>query len=103
MVPGNVFKDRNYSSQAIISLITINYIVFALAVQMCVSCTGLHWFFWIIIAGLAVYNFYNIRFNRDEFSEKKTQIIYVISLAGLSIIYYLLGVAALNCNVPKAM
>lgn len=103
MLPENIFKDRNYSSQALVTIITANYIVFALAVQMCVSCTGLHWFFWVILAGLAAYNVYSIRFNRDEFAERKTQVIYAVSVLGLSFIYYLLGVAALHCNVPKAI
>lgn len=99
MVPENLFKDRHYSSQAIIGLITANYIVFALAVEIFVSCTTVNWFFWVVLAGLAVYNYFTIRRNEDEFAEKRTKIIYVISLVGLGIIYYLLAFAAQHCQV----
>jgi ABC-type branched-subunit amino acid transport system permease subunit len=98
MIPGNVFKDRNYSTQALSTVIIANYIVFALGVQMCSSCTGMHWFLWVIVAGLAAYNYFTFSRNRDEFAERKTQIIYVVSVLGLAIVYYLLGVAALHCN-----
>jgi len=97
MLPGNVFKDRHYSSQALVSLIIANYIVFALAVEICVSCTGINWFFWVILAGLAFYNYFTIRRNTDEFSEKRIQLVYAGSVIGLSVIYYLLGVAAMHC------
>jgi hypothetical protein len=101
--PGMVFNNRNYSIQALVSLLTANYIVFALLVQMCVSCTGVHWFLWVGLAGLAWYNYYTIRRNIDEFQEKRTKIIYVAGLAGMGLLYYLLGVVALHCNaVPTA-
>jgi uncharacterized membrane protein YbhN (UPF0104 family) len=99
MLPENVFRDRNYSSQAITTIITTNYIVFALAVQMCVSCTSINWLLWIILAGLAWYNYYSIRRNPDEFGEKKIKIIYIVSLAGLAIMYYLIAILGQHCNV----
>ncbi len=97
MLPENVFKNRNYSSQAVVSLITVNYIVFALAVQVLVSCTAINWFFWIVLAGLAAYNYFTIRRNIDEFNDRRIKITYFISVAGLAIIYYLLGVAGKHC------
>ncbi len=101
--PGNIFRDRNYSLQSLISLVTANYIVFALAVQMCTTCTRTHWSLWLILAGLAWYNYYIIRRNRDEFAEKRTQIIYCISILGMGILYYLLAVVALHCNTPTPL
>lgn len=101
--PGMVFRNRNYSIQALISLSTANYIVFALLVQMCVSCTGINWFFWVGLALLALYNYYTIRRNTDEFQEKRTKIIYIGSLVGMGLLYYLLGVVALHCNTVKAL
>jgi hypothetical protein len=103
MKPEIVFKDRNYSQQALISLITANYIVFAIGVQASVNCQRVHWFLWVVIAGLAWYNYYTIRRNREEFEEKKTQIIYVISILGMGLLYYLLGVVALHCNTVKPL
>jgi len=99
MLPKNVFEDRNYSSQATTSIITVNYIVFAIAVQICVSCEHINLSFWVILAGLAWYNYYSIRRNSEEFADRKIQIIYGISVAGLGIIYYLLAVVAQHCNV----
>ena len=100
MLPENVFKDRHYDSQAVVTLITANYIVFALAVEICVSCTGVNWFFWVILAGLAFYNYYTIRRNSEEFSEKRIQIVYGASVVGLGIVYYLLGVVGQHCQPP---
>ena len=101
--PEIVFKDRNYSQQALVSLITANYIVFAIGVQACVSCAHVHWFLWVIVAGLALYNYYTIKRNIDEFQERKTQIFYVASIGGMGILYYLLGVVALHCNLVKPL
>ncbi|WP_345954873.1 hypothetical protein [Mucilaginibacter sp. PAMB04168] len=101
--PQNYFKDRHYSLQALVSLTTANYIIFALGVQACVNCERVHWFFWLILAGLAWYNYYTIRRNLEEFEEKRTQIIYGISLAGLGLLYYLLGVVALHCDMVKPL
>jgi hypothetical protein len=103
MKPEVVFKDRNYSQQSLISLITANYIVFAIGVQACADCSRVHWFLWVILAGLALYNYYTIKRNIDEFSEKRTQIIYVISILGMGLIYYLLGVVNLHCHVTKPL
>lgn len=101
MKPEIVFKDRNYSQQALISLITANYIVFAIGVQATVNCERVHWFLGVIMAGLIWYNYYTIRRNHEEFEEKKTQIIYGVSILGMGLLYYLLGVVALHCHIVK--
>jgi uncharacterized membrane protein len=101
--PESLFKDRHYSLQSLITLITANYIVFAMAVQLSVSCERIHWFLWVALAGLVWYNYYTIRRNQEEFSEKKTQIIYAVSLIGMALLYYLLGVVNLHCNVVKPL
>jgi hypothetical protein len=101
--PETIFKDRNYSQPSLISLITANYIVFAVMIQFTVDCARVHWFLWVSLAGLALYNYYTIKRNIDEFSEKRTQIIYVASIAGMALLYYLLGVVALHCNVVKPL
>lgn len=101
--PEVVFRDRNYSQDSLVSLITANYIVFAIAVQACVNCQRIHWSLWVVVAGLVIYNYFTIKRNIDEFSEKRTQIIYGISILGMGLIYYLLGVAALHCNIVKPL
>lgn len=101
MLPENVFRDRHYSSQAVVMLITVNYIVFAIGVELCASCTGINWFFWVILAGLVVYNYFTIRRNDEEFAEKRIKITYIVSVAGLAVIYYLLGVVGQHCTVPQ--
>jgi hypothetical protein len=101
--PENLFRDRNYSQQSLVSLITANYIVFAIAVQASVNCERVHWFLWVALAGLAWYNYYIIKRNTEEFAEKKTQLIYAGSILGLGLLYYLLGVVGLHCNVVKPL
>jgi threonine/homoserine efflux transporter RhtA len=101
--PEKIFRDRNYSLQALVSLITANYIVFAIGVQASVNCQRVHWFLWVVIAGLALYNYYTIKRNTDEFAEKRTQIMYGISILGMGLLYYLLGVVALHCNMVKPL
>jgi hypothetical protein len=101
--PETIFRDRNYSQQALVSLITANYIVFAIGVQATVNCERVHWAFWLVIAGLAIYNYFTIKRNTDEFAEKRTQIIYGISIIGMGLLYYLLGVVALHCNMVKPL
>ncbi|MFD1256974.1 hypothetical protein ACFQ3S_09215 [Mucilaginibacter terrae] len=101
--PENVFRDRNYSLQAVISLITANYIVFAIAVQASVNCERIHWFLWLVLIGLALYNYYIIKRNTDEFAEKRTQVIYATSILGMGLLYYLLGVVNLHCHLVKPL
>ena len=89
MVPDDVFKRRrnhNNTPQSVL-LIIANFIVVSLALTLFTDKTHINWFFWIVVALLAFYNFYTIRRYRDEFN-KPTIIAYCISLATLIALFF---------------
>lgn len=95
-IPEELFKRRSQHNNTPQSffLITVNYVVVCLAVSFFAKCDHIHWFFWVCLGLLAVYNFFNIRRNRSEYN--KIQIIaYLLSLAGLVLLAILLKVK--NC------
>ncbi len=88
MVPGgDIFKPRRrYGNMPRpILLIITNYIVCCALFTLVTKTT---WFFWTVLILLAVYNYYNIRRNREEYN--KTNIIAsVISAVGLVLFYFI--------------
>jgi 4-hydroxybenzoate polyprenyltransferase len=97
MLPPEIFKRRHHGTPETVKLISINYVVFAFAVQIFVKCGLINWFFWVVLAALAWYNYYTIRRNRDEFNQTN-KIVFFVSIAGLGIIYYLIAVVAQHCK-----
>jgi phosphate starvation-inducible membrane PsiE len=90
MIPNEIFKRRqrhNNTPQSIL-LIIINFIVVSLAASLFTNKTHVNWFFWIVIALLALYNFFTIRRNIHEFN-KLTTIVYVASVAVLIGVFFL--------------
>jgi hypothetical protein len=49
----------------------------------------INWFFWVVLAILAWYNFYIIRRNREEFEDKITRISYIVNLGLLVVLFFL--------------
>src|SRR5882757_8439771 len=98
MLPEEVYKRRpnhNNTPESII-LIVANYIVFAVAIQLFAACAKINTFFWVVLAALALYNFFNIRRNREDYG--KPQIIaYAISIAGMLLVFFLLRSRELTC------
>jgi len=91
MLPDEVYKRRpnHNNTPESITLIIANFIVFAVATQLFVSATKIHTFFWVVIGALAVYNFFNIRKYREDYS--KTQVIaYVLSLIIMVIFFFVM-------------
>jgi len=91
MLPEEVFKrrQRHNNTPAAILLIIANFIVTALALSLFTGKGNINWFFWVVEAVLAFYNYYTIRRNREEFENKATIISYVISLALLVVVFFL--------------
>ncbi len=86
MISEDIFKRRrrHNNTPKYALLIITNYIV------CCVLFTldaKLNWFFFLTIALLAVYNYYNIRRNIEEFS-KPAIIAYAVSLVGILLLYF---------------
>ena len=98
MLPEEVYKRRpnhNNTSESVI-LIVANYIVFTVALQLFASCAQIGTFFWVVLGALALYNFFSIRKYREDYG--KAQVIaYVVSLAGMILLFILLRNRDLTC------
>ena len=95
MIPEELYKRRRNHNNTPKSLLLIlaNYITVLVSTSLFTSCTKINTFFWIVMAGLAVYNFFTIRRFHDEFN-RVTIIAYVLSvvvLIGLFVIFRLSG------------
>jgi hypothetical protein len=88
MIPGgDIFKPRRkYGNMPRpVLLIITNYIVGCALFTLVTNTT---WFFWTVLVLLAVYNYYNIRRNREEYN-KANIIAYVVSTVGLVLLYFI--------------
>jgi hypothetical protein len=95
MIPEELYKRRprhNNTPESTL-LIIANFIVIAVATSLFASKNHIGWFFWIIVGLLAVYNFFTIRKNREEFT-KPAIIAYSLSLI------VLIGVVILFIEKP---
>lgn len=96
MLPEEVYKRRHYGTPQSFFLIIANYVVMVLAMEFFAQCTKINPFFWITLGLLAAYNFYKIRREREEYS-KPHIIAYVVSLAGLILLFFVLRSSAQPC------
>ena len=97
MIPEELYKRRrnHNNTPTYITLIIANYVVLAVGASLLTSCHHIHWFLWVIIGFLAIYNFFSIRRNREEYT---TPIIitYLASLVIMAAILFY-WVTASNC------
>jgi len=89
MLPNELYKRRHYGTPQSILLIMANYVVFAVAASIFASSDTINPFFWIVMGVLAIYNFTNIRKDREQYNRIRI-IAYVISLALLVLMFILL-------------
>ena len=70
MIPEELYKRRrnHNNTPTYITLIIANYVVLAVGASLLTSCHHIHWFLWVIIGFLAIYNFFSIRRNREEYT-----------------------------------
>ena len=80
MIPEELYKRRrrHNNTPSSILLFLANFIVISVATSLATSCNKVHWFFWVIVAGLATYNFFDIKRNREEYT-RITIIVYVVT------------------------
>jgi succinate dehydrogenase/fumarate reductase cytochrome b subunit len=98
VIPEDLYKRRrnhNNTPKSVL-LIFANYVTILVSASLFTSCNGIHWFFWLILAGLAVYNYFNIRRFRDEYN-KATIIAYILSLVFLIILFILFRLKGQGC------
>jgi hypothetical protein len=91
MIPEEIFKRRpgHNNTPASVLLIIANFIVTAGALSLFANKDHVNWFFWVIEAGLAVYNFFTIRRNLEEFENRGTLYAYIFSLVILVAVFFL--------------
>jgi hypothetical protein len=95
MIPEELFKRRprhNNTPESTL-LIIANFIVISVASSLFTSKDHIGWFFWVIAALLAIYNFFTVRKNREEFT-KAAVIAYALSIV------ILIGVVFLFVEKP---
>jgi hypothetical protein len=95
MLPDGLFKRRprhNNTPESIL-LVIANYVVIALDTALFTDKEHINWFFWVVIALLALYNFYTIRRNREDFANRITLISYIINLGLMVVVFFLLRMA----------
>jgi hypothetical protein len=87
MLSDGVFKRRrnHNNTPKIILLIIANYVVCSALFTLV---TKVNWFFVLVLVLLAIYNYFNIRRNREEY-HKPDIIAYAISLLGIILLYFL--------------
>jgi uncharacterized membrane protein YfcA len=84
MIPEELYKRRprhNNTPESTL-LIIANFIVISVAASLFTSRDHISWFFWVVAGLLALYNFFTIRKNREEFT-KPAVIAYTFSVAVL--------------------
>ncbi len=97
MIPEELYKRRRRHNNTPSSMLLIiaNFMVMAVAISLFTSCDHINWLFWVIMGFLALYNFFNIRRNREEYT-RVIIIAYVIGIIlMLGVAYY--WIASQNC------
>ncbi|MDB5131622.1 MAG: hypothetical protein JWR02_1371 [Mucilaginibacter sp.] len=90
MIPEEIFKRRRNHNNTPESLLLViaNYIVVSIDVALFTDRKHINWFFWVVLTFLALYNYYTIRRNHEEYN-RITIIAYLISLVVLVLVFFL--------------
>ncbi|HEY9535619.1 MAG TPA: hypothetical protein VIQ77_13840 [Mucilaginibacter sp.] len=78
-------RRRHNNTPKYVLLIIANYVVFCTLITLD---SKLNWFFFLTIGLLAVYNYFNIRRNIEEYN-RPIVIAYIISLLGIILLFFL--------------
>ncbi|MDO3640701.1 MAG: hypothetical protein ACTHMI_07470 [Mucilaginibacter sp.] len=88
----DVFKRRpgHKNTPEAIKLIIANFIVISAGEALCFNPHHISWFFWVIVGGLVVYNFFSLRKNLEVYSktDKITYLVSTIVIAALVVLVY---------------
>ncbi|PJJ80404.1 hypothetical protein [Mucilaginibacter auburnensis] len=87
MIPEELYKRRRRhdNTPASMVLIITNYIVTTI---LFTSINATSWFFYVVLAGLAVYNYFTIRRNLEEYTRVNI-IAYIVGWAGIVLLFFL--------------
>ena len=89
ILPEDLYKRRHFGTPQSVSLIVTNYIIVVIAVQIFAMANPIHWLFWVVIGLLAIYNFFQMRKNREDL-DRKNLIVYAVSIVLLLVVFFLL-------------
>lgn len=95
MLPDEVYKRRpnHNNTPETITLIVANFIIFSVATQLFVSINKIGTTFWVVVAVLALYNFFNIRKFRELYNRPQI-IAYVLSLIIMLVFFFVMRARA---------
>jgi len=79
MLPDEVYKRRHYGTPQSVQLIIANFTVLAVAISVFASEKHVNWFFWVLMGLLMIYNFLNLKKDREEYNRVRI-IAYVVSV-----------------------
>ena len=98
MVPEQLYKRRRNHNNTPKSLLLImaNCITVLVCTSLFTNCTKITNFFWIAMAGLAVYNYFTIRRFHYEFN-RVTIVAYIASLVALIALVIVFRVTGQGC------
>lgn len=90
MLPEQVYKRRHFGTPWLFTLFVVNAIATCLVMPAVGHCDHISWLFWVFVGGLAAYNFYTIRRNREDFNKVSiiSYIIFMLLILG-GILYFL--------------
>ncbi|RYY32113.1 MAG: hypothetical protein EOP46_19705 [Sphingobacteriaceae bacterium] len=89
-------RPRHNNTPESTLLIIANFVVFAVATQLFAMCANINKFYWVVLGVLALYNFFVIRKNLEEFNKPRL-IAYVLSIIVLIGLFFLMRSRAGNC------
>ena len=96
MLPDEMYKRRHYGTPQSFLLTITNYLVFCISVSLFASCNPINWFFWVVMGLLALYNYFDIRKDREEYNRARI-ISYVVSLILMVVLFFVFRLKAQNC------
>jgi len=88
MLPDEVYKRRHYGTPQSMLLIIANFTVLAINISLFANEKQINWFFWVVMGLLVIYNFFNIRKDREEYTRVRI-IAYVMSVLLMIVLFFL--------------
>jgi hypothetical protein len=86
MLPDEMYKRKHYGTPQSFMLIITNYAVFAAGITIFAGSKSINWFFWVVLGLLALYNYFNIRKDREEYNRFRI-IAYITSIVLMVVMF----------------
>ena len=93
LIPEEVYKRRHYGTPQSMLLIVANFTVLTVTISLFAAGKHVNWFFWVSMGLLALYNFFNIRKDREEYTRPRI-IAYVLSVLLMVVLFILVRLRA---------